>query len=292
MRFFSFEQKGHAGVGVLLSADAKEFVDFSSLGSTLPNDLLALIKIPGGLAQAHDEAKRAPSSSHRSLSEVKYKTLIENPSKVVCMGLNYADHAKEGGNARPEFPSFFLRGNASLAAHHAPLIRPRASDKLDYEAELALVIGKRARHLTPQNALEHVAGYACFNDGSIRDFQRKSSQWTLGKNFDQTGGFGPCLVTPEELPVAASGLRIQTRLNGKTMQDANTNDFLWGVVESLCIITECMTMEPGDVIITGTPAGVGYARTPPVWMKPGDVCEIEIEGVGVLSNTIADEQRV
>ncbi len=292
MRFFSFEQKGHAGVGVLLSADAKEFVDFSSLGSTLPNDLLALIKIPGGLAQAHDEAKRAPSSSHRSLSEIKYKTLIENPSKVVCMGLNYADHAKEGGNARPEFPSFFLRGNASLAAHHAPLIRPRASDKLDYEAELALVIGKRARHLTPQNALEHVAGYACFNDGSIRDFQRKSSQWTLGKNFDQTGGFGPCLVTPEELPVAASGLRIQTRLNGKTMQDANTNDFLWGVVESLCIITECMTMEPGDVIITGTPAGVGYARTPPVWMKPGDVCEIEIEGVGVLSNTIADEQRV
>ena len=292
MRFFSFEQKGHAGVGVLLSADAKEFVDFSSLGSTLPNDLLALIKIPGGLAQAHDEAKRAPSSSHRSLSEVKYKTLIENPSKVVCMGLNYADHAKEGGNARPEFPSFFLRGNASLAAHHAPLIRPRASDKLDYEAELALVIGKRARHLTPQNALEHVAGYACFNDGSIRDFQRKSSQWTLGKNFDQTGGFGPCLVTPEELPVAASGLRIQTRLNGKTMQDANTHDFLWGVVESLCIITECMTMEPGDVIITGTPAGVGYARTPPVWMKPGDVCEIEIEGVGVLSNTIADEQRV
>ena len=289
MRFFSFEQKSHSSVGVLLSADAKEFVDFASLGSKLPNDLLELIKIPDGLAQAYDQAKRAPTSSYKSLSEVKYKTLIENPSKVVCMGLNYADHAKEGGNARPEFPSFFLRGNASLAAHQAPLIRPRASDKLDYEAELALVIGKRARHLTPQNALAHVAGYACFNDGSIRDFQRKSSQWTLGKNFDQTGGFGPCLVTPEELPEAANGLRIQTRLNGKTMQDANTNDFLWGVVESLCIITECMTMEPGDVIITGTPAGVGYARTPPVWMKPGDVCEIDIEGIGVLSNTIADE---
>ena len=289
MRFFSFEQKGHSSVGVLLSADAKEFVDFASLGSKLPNDLLELIKIPDGLAQAYDQAKRAPTSSYKSLSEVKYKTLIENPSKVVCMGLNYADHAKEGGNARPEFPSFFLRGNASLAAHQAPLIRPRASDKLDYEAELALVIGKRARHLTPQNALAHVAGYACFNDGSIRDFQRKSSQWTLGKIFDQTGGFGPCLVTPEELPEAANGLRIQTRLNGKTMQDANTNDFLWGVVESLCIITECMTMEPGDVIITGTPAGVGYARTPPVWMKPGDVCEIDIEGIGVLSNTIADE---
>ncbi len=289
MRFFSFEQNAQTSVGVLLNAQDQDFVDFSALGSKLPNDLKALIEIPGGLEQAYAEAKKAPVSAHKALKDVKFKTLIENPSKVVCMGLNYADHAKEGGNARPEFPSFFLRGNSSLAAHHAPLIRPRASDKLDYEAELALVISKRARHLTPENALAHLAGYACFNDGSIRDYQRKSSQWTLGKNFDQTGGFGPYLVTPEELPAAAAGLRIQTRLNGQTMQDANTNDFLWGVVESLCIITECMTLEPGDVIITGTPAGVGYARTPPVWMKPGDVCEIDIEGVGVLVNTIADE---
>ena len=289
MRFFSYEQNKQTSLGVLLSEGAKEFVNFSALGSKLPNDLKALIEIPGGLAMAYAEAKNAPAHALLPLKDVKFKTLIENPSKVVCMGLNYADHAKEGGNARPEFPSFFLRGNSSLASHNAPLIRPRASDKLDYEAELALVISKPARHLTPENALEHVAGYACFNDGSIRDYQRKSSQWTLGKNFDQTGGFGPYLVTPEELPAAASGLRIQSRLNGKTMQDANTNDFLWGVVESLCIITECMTLEPGDVIITGTPAGVGYARTPPVWMKPGDVCEIEIEGVGILVNSIADE---
>jgi 2-keto-4-pentenoate hydratase/2-oxohepta-3-ene-1,7-dioic acid hydratase in catechol pathway len=289
MRFFSYEQNAQTSVGVLLSESATEFVNFAALGSKLPNDLKALIERPDGLATAYAEAKKAPPQALLPLKDVKFKTLIENPSKVVCMGLNYADHAKEGGNARPEFPSFFLRGNSSLASHNAPLIRPRASDKLDYEAELALVISKPARHLTPQNALEYVAGYACFNDGSIRDYQRKSSQWTLGKNFDQTGGFGPYLVTPEELPAAAVGLRIQTRLNGKTMQDANTNDFLWGVVESLCIITECMTLEPGDVIITGTPAGVGYARTPPVWMKPGDVCEIDIEGVGVLVNTIADE---
>ena len=147
------------------------------------------------------------------------------------MGLNYADHAKEGGNARPEFPSFFLRGPSSMVGHNQPIIRPKASSKLDYEAELALVIGSKAHHLTPENALSCIAGYSCFNDGSVRDFQRKSSQWTLGKNFDQTGGFGPWLVTPDELPSAADGLRIQSRLNGQIMQDGNTKDFLWGVIE-------------------------------------------------------------
>ena len=143
--------------------------------------------------------------------------------------------------------------------------------------------------MTPENALDCVAGYSCFNDGSVRDFQRKTNQWTIGKNFDQSGPFGPWLVTPDELPPGATGLRIQSRLNGKVMQDSNTGLFLWNVVEALVIITECLTLEPGDVIITGTPAGVGYARTPPVWMAPGDVCEIEIDGIGILSNTIADE---
>jgi len=175
-------------------------------------------------------------------------------------------------------------------AHNEPIIRPKASTRLDYEAELAVIIGSRARHLTKDTALACVAGYACYNDGSVRDYQRKTNQWTIGKNFDATGGFGPWLVTPDELPAGAAGLRIQSRLNGKVMQDANTKDFLFDVIESLCIITECLTLEPGDVIITGTPAGVGYARTPPVWMAPGDLCEIDIEGVGVLSNPIADEK--
>jgi 2-keto-4-pentenoate hydratase/2-oxohepta-3-ene-1,7-dioic acid hydratase in catechol pathway len=177
-----------------------------------------------------------------------------------------------------------------MVGHLAPLVRPKASTKLDYEAELAVIIGKRSRHLTAANALDCVAGYSCFNDGSLRDYQRKSGQWTIGKNFDDSGPFGPWMVTPDELPAGAAGLRIQSRLNGKVMQDANTQDFLWDVVESLRIITECMTLEPGDVIITGTPAGVGYARNPPVWMAPGDVCEIEIEGIGILSNPIIDEQ--
>jgi 2-keto-4-pentenoate hydratase/2-oxohepta-3-ene-1,7-dioic acid hydratase in catechol pathway len=248
-----------------------------------------LIARPGGLEAARQAAAQAPAAAVKPLAGVRFLPLVPRPGKIVCLGLNYADHAKEGGHARPEYPSFFMRGASSMTGHQQPIIRPKASTKLDYEAELAVVIGKKARHLTQANALDCVAGYSCFNDGSIRDYQRKTNQWTIGKNFDHSGPFGPWLVTPDELPPGAAGLRIQSRLNGKIMQDANTRDFLWDVVESLCIITECMTLEPGDVIITGTPAGVGYARTPPVWMAPGDTCEIEIEGIGILSNPIADE---
>jgi 2-keto-4-pentenoate hydratase/2-oxohepta-3-ene-1,7-dioic acid hydratase in catechol pathway len=289
MRFVSFEDNGRRGLGWVKDSQATTFVDLAQMAPDLPTDLKALIAMPTGLALAHAAGTNAPSAQHRPLDSVQFLPLLTHPGKIVCMGLNYADHAKEGGNARPDYPSFFLRGNTSTVGHQQAILRPKVSDKLDYEAELAVVIGQRARHLTAANALDCVAGYSCFNDASLRDYQRKSSQWTIGKNFDGTGPFGPCLVTPDELPPGAAGLRIQSRLNGKVMQDANTRDFLWNVVESLVLITECMTLEPGDVIITGTPAGVGYARTPPVWMQPGDVCEIEIEGIGILSNPIADE---
>jgi 2-keto-4-pentenoate hydratase/2-oxohepta-3-ene-1,7-dioic acid hydratase in catechol pathway len=289
MRFVSFEDNGRRGLGWVKDSQATTFVDLAQMAPDLPTDLKALIAMPTGLALAHAAGTNAPSAQHRPLDSVQFLPLLTHPGKIVCMGLNYADHAKEGGNARPDYPSFFLRGNTSTVGHQQAILRPKVSDKLDYEAELAVVIGQRARHLTAANALECVAGYSCFNDSSLRDYQRKSSQWTIGKNFDGTGPFGPCLVTPDELPPGAAGLRIQSRLNGKVMQDANTSDFLWNVVESLVLITECMTLEPGDVIITGTPAGVGYARTPPVWMQPGDVCEIEIEGIGILSNPIVDE---
>lgn len=289
MRLFSFDAQGQARIGVLRSAQAQEYVDLSLAAPQLPGDMGALIALPGGLQAARQAAAQAPAAAVRPLAGVRFLPLVPRPGKIVCLGLNYADHAKEGGHARPEYPSFFMRGATSMTGHLEPIIRPRASTKLDYEAELAVVIGKKARHLTQANALECVAGYSCFNDGSIRDYQRKTNQWTIGKNFDGSGPFGPWLVTPDELPPGAAGLRIQSRLNGKVMQDANTRDFLWDVVESLCIITECMTLEPGDVIITGTPAGVGYARTPPVWMAPGDICEIEVEGIGILSNPIADE---
>ncbi len=289
MRLFSFEAQGQTRIGVLQSAGAQEFIDLSLAAPGLPGDMGALIAQAGGLEAARQAAAQAPAAAVRPMAGVRFLPVVPRPGKIVCLGLNYADHAKEGGHARPEYPSFFMRGATSMTGHQEPIIRPRASTKLDYEAELAVVIGKKARHLTKTNALDCVAGYSCFNDGSIRDYQRKTNQWTIGKNFDGSGPFGPWLVTPDELPPGAAGLRIQSRLNGKVMQDANTKDFLWDVVESLCIITECMTLEPGDVIITGTPAGVGYARTPPVWMAPGDVCEIEIEGIGILSNPIADE---
>jgi len=289
MRLFSYKnKKNEKGIGVLCTKDSQQFVDLCATDPSIPNTLLDFIEMDASLTKA----KQALSNSKaviRDLSDIQFATLIDRPGKIVCMGLNYADHAKEGGNARPEYPSFFMRGPSSLAAHLAPLIRPSVSDKLDYEAELAFIVGKRARNLTRENALECVAGYSVFNDGSIRDYQRKTTQWTIGKNFDQTGGFGPCLVTPDELPAGAHGLQIQSRLNGAVMQNANTKDFLWGVAETIVLITECMTLEPGDVVITGTPAGVGYARTPPVFMKPGDVCEIEVEGIGILSNTIQDE---
>ena len=289
MRFLSFEANGQAGIGWVKDIHATDFVTLTLAAPELPRNLKDLICAKGGLAAADAAARKAPASAVQTISSVTMLPLIPNPGKIVCMGLNYADHAKEGGNARPEYPSFFLRGNSSMVGHNQAIVRPKASTQLDYEAELAVIIGKKARHLTADNALECIAGYSCFNDGSIRNYQRKSSQWTIGKNFDGTGPFGPCLVTPEELPPGAAGLRIQSRLNGKVMQDANTDVFLWNVVEALRIITECMTLEPGDVIITGTPAGVGYARTPPVWMAPGDICEIEVEGVGILSNPIVDE---
>jgi len=289
MRLFSYRnQQNERGIGVLCAKDSEQFVDLSGTDTSIPNSLLSFIESDASLSKAK-QALSNPNAVIRNLSEIQFETLIDRPGKIVCMGLNYADHAKEGGNARPEYPSFFMRVPSSLAAHNAPLIRPTVSDKLDYEAELAFIVGKRARNLTRENALDCIAGFSVFNDGSIRNYQRKTTQWTIGKNFDQTGGFGPCLVTPDELPPGAHGLQIQSRLNGTVMQNANTKDFLWDVAETIVLITECMTLEPGDVVITGTPAGVGYARTPPVFMKPGDICEIEVEGVGILKNTIQDE---
>lgn len=290
MRLFSYQDKNNQKrVGVLKAVGSQEFVDLAATDASLPKSLLEIIATPGAMERAGQAAKSA-TAVVQSLKDVRFIPLIDRPSKIVCLGLNYADHAAEGGHARPEYPSFFMRGPSSLVGHLEPMIRPKVSDKFDYEAELAFVVGKTARHLTAANALEHVAGYSVFNDGSLRDYQRKSNQWTIGKNFDATGGFGPWLVTPDELPPAADGLRIQSRLNGQVMQDANTKSFLWGVVETLVLITECMTLEPGDVVITGTPAGVGYARKPPVFMKQGDTIEVEIEGVGLLSNPIVDEK--
>lgn len=256
----------------------------------LPGDMVELCaRGRAGFAAAAAQASDAPASARMPLDTVRFLPVVPRPGKIICMGLNYADHAAEGGNNRPDYPSFFLRAPSSLTAHGAAIHRPRASDKLDFEAELAVVIGTTCRHLTPENALDAVAGYACFNDATLRDYQRRTAQWTIGKNFDATGAFGPWLVPASELAPGAAGLAIESRLNGVVMQSSNTAQMLFPVAETLCLVTEAMTLEPGDVIIMGTPAGVGYARKPPVWMQPGDTIEIEIERIGVLSNVIANE---
>ncbi len=220
------------------------------------------------------------------VSEITLLAPVPRPGKVICIGLNYRAHAEEGGNALPDYPAIFLRGATSLVGPDAPIILPECSDKLDFEAELAVVIGKTATSVR-ENPLDFVAGYCCFNDGTIRDYQRKTSQWTVGKNFDLTGSFSADLVTPDELPPGAAGLRIQSRVNGEIMQDSSTGDLIFDVATLITTLSEAMTLEPGDVIATGTPSGVGYARKPPYFLKEGDRLEIEIEKIGTADNLIA-----
>jgi acylpyruvate hydrolase len=224
------------------------------------------------------------------LSRLRLAPLLPEPGKTVCLGLNYFNHAQEAGRDTPEYPWFFYRGASSLLAHEQPGRVPKISTKLDYEAELAVVIGTRVpRHVPKADALKYVFGYSCFNDMSVRDYQKRTPQWTIGKNFDATGSFGPVLVTADQLPPGATDLRIQSRLNGQVMQDANTRDMIFSVADTIAILAECLTLEPGDVISMGTPGGVGQSRTPPVWMKSGDTIEVEIERIGTLRNPIAAE---
>src|SRR5262249_264742 len=191
----------------------------------------------------------------------------------------------------PTSPTSFTRGRRSLVPHGQPILRPKASETHDYEAELILIIGKRAKHLTPANAYACIAGYSCGNEGSVREFQRKTTQWDMGKNFDRTGAFGPWMITADEVPAGGKGLKSGSRVNGEGRQADNTNNMMLPVAETIAYITQGMTLEPGDIVFTGTPSGVGHARKPnPVWMKAGDVCEIDIEGVGLLVNPIEDEK--
>ena len=287
MKLVSFLHEGKEKLGCLLN---DKIVDLTIAAPFLPTDLLSLLSLgSSALKQADQASKSAGEAAYVSLRDISYLTLIQRPPKIICIGRNYAAHAKEGGAEPPKYPEIFYRGSTSLLAHNALIIRPKCSAKLDFEGELVAIIGRTARHVSRENALEYVAGYSIFNDATLRDYQGKSSQWTIGKNFDNTGAFGPVFVTADELPLGAAGLRLQTRLNGKIMQDANTNEFIFPIEDLIEKLSECMTLESGDIIVTGTPAGVGYVRRPPVYMKDGDVCEVEIEGIGVLSNPIVNE---
>lgn len=214
---------------------------------------------------------------------------LPRPPKILCVGLNYLEHTNEVKLEQPTYPTLFTRFATSLVGHNEPILRPQCSAALDYEGEMAVVIARGGRHISKETALEHVFGYAVFNDGSIRDYQFRTPQWTMGKNFDATGGFGPDVVTADELPPGGRGLQVETRLNGNVVQSASTDDMIFDVPTLISLMSEVLTLEPGDVIVSGTPAGIGWAREPRLLMKHGDVCEVSITGIGTLVNPIVDE---
>jgi acylpyruvate hydrolase len=291
MKFVSFATNNGVRLGVV---DGGTVIDLQAVDANAPGDLgEALRRGNGDLKPLAELAKKAPDSARLPLAGLKFALPVARPGKIICLGLNYLDHVKEGPQKDniPKFQSIFFRMLTSLTPHLSPLMRPMKSIQFDYEGELVVIIGKRAKHLTMENATDCIAGYACGNEGSIREYQRHTTQWGMGKNFDRTGSVGPWMVTADELPKGGKGLKIETRLNGKVMQSSNTDLFMFPVAESLVYLTEGITLEPGDILFTGTPSGVGHARKPdPIWMKAGDTCEVEVEGVGVLRNPIEDEK--
>jgi 2-keto-4-pentenoate hydratase/2-oxohepta-3-ene-1,7-dioic acid hydratase in catechol pathway len=288
MKLMTFAKGGRTALGLV---DGDTVIDLAAADASLPADMLALIEAgPSAMDKVQAAAAKAPASAKLALASVIPALPIARPPKFICVGLNYAEHAKEGGHAMPTYPSFFLRVTSSLLPAGAAVVRPKCSIQLDYECELTIAIGKGGRHIPEERALEHVFGYTLFNDVSVRDYQRKTSQWTAGKNFDATGPLGPHIVTADALPAGASGLRITTRVNGETMQDSNTSDMIFSTARTIAILSEFMTLEPGDMIATGTPSGVAHARKPPAWMKAGDTVEVEVERIGVLRNPVIDER--
>jgi len=277
MRLITFIHDGREQIGV-----RQDDVVIPVAGSIMQ------VLAEGRLGEVQEEASSFNGTGF-PLDDIEYRPLIPRPGKIVCIGRNYAAHAAEGGAETPTFPEVFYRGATSLIPHKGEIVRPQCSGTLDFEGEFAFVVGKSCRHATEDNALDCIAGYTLFNDATIREYQRFSSQWTIGKNFDGTGAFGPELVTVDELPEGMMGRTLTTKLNGELMQEGSIDNLVFPVRQLVTILSECMTLEPGDVVVTGTPAGVGYARKPPIWMKHGDTVEIEVEGLGKLINTVQDE---
>ena len=277
MRYVSFEKDGKTLLGV------RESGAIRTLGEYTLEALLAqgvdlstwAVEQEGGQIEAEEGLKFLPP--------------LQRPPKILCVGLNFKDHSKESNFEQPDYPTMFLRLHTSLVAHDDPITRPRISDSLDYEGEIAVVLGKGGRHIRREDALSHVAGYALFNDASVREYQFKTPQWTMGKNFDGTGAFGPDLITADELPAGVKGLHLETRLNGEIVQSASTDDMVFDVETLIALLSEAITLEAGDVIVSGTPSGVGWARNPKLLMRHGDVCEVSVAGMGILRNVIVDE---
>lgn len=275
MKLMSFRDKaGRAAWG------AVEGDRVADLSATAPSLRVALAA--GKPIAVPANAPRVP------LAGLTYLPPVPDPDKIICVGLNYLSHIQEGGREVPKQPTIFTRWANTQVGHMQPLVRPKTSATFDYEGELAFVVGRRCRHLAEADALSAVAGYACYNDGSVREWQRHSSQFTPGKNFPATGGFGPFLVTPDEAGDIA-GATLITRLNGEEVQKGRIDDLVFGVARLVAYCSTFTVLEPGDVVITGTTGGVGAYRKPPLWMRPGDTVEVEISGVGTLTNPVVDE---
>ena len=287
MRIVRFFKDGKQGYG-LLANDAAITVRTEDEGFGPASFMEAL---GGGEAGLASFAAALQAGQSVPLDSVELATPVPLTGKLLCIGANFGEHAAEAEAVFTpgKYAPVFIRVADSVVSPGAPLVKPKLSDDFDYEGELAVIIGTSGRHIAVENALDHVAGYTIFHDGSIRDYQLEAPQWTLGKNFHATASLGPAFISADELPAGAKGLRIQTRLNGQLVQDASLSDMLIDVASAIRILSSVMTLEPGDVIGMGTPSGVGFFRKPPLYMKDGDLCEIEIEGIGVLRNRVIDE---
>lgn len=250
----------------------------------LRTDVGSLLVDPEWQARAEQAAASAPP-----LDAPRFRPVVVRPGKILCLGLNDVEHAREGNFPVPEYPAVFGRFASSLIGHQQPMLRPPESEQLDYEVELAVVVGKAGRRIPLASALDHVAGYTVFNDGTIRNYQRKTPQWTIGKNWHGTGALGPDLVTPDELPPGAAGLALETWVGDERLQDGNTGNMVFPVAETLALLSEVLLLEPGDVIAMGTVRGVGHARKPQRWLKPGETVRARIDRIGEISNPIVDE---
>ncbi len=280
MRLSTVKIAGRATWGVI---EGDSFRDVGAVLASRYPDLKAAIT--AGFPGVKDAAASAAAIP---LAEVEWLPVVPNPDKILCVGLNYETHRKETGRSEVENPTIFSRYANSQTGHLAPIVRPKVSTNLDFEGELAVIIGKPGRYIPRAEAMDHVAGYACYNDGSVRDFQYHTHQFTPGKNFPDTGAFGPWMMTPDELG-PLDDLRLQTRLNGEVVQDATFAQMIFDIARQIEYCSTFTRLEAGDVIVSGTPGGVGAKRTPPLWMKPGDVVEIEISRLGILRNPVVEE---
>lgn len=282
MKLISFKHQGQDRYGAVVN---DKVLDLTPLFGAQAPDLKTLIA--KGLVGAAAEAARTQTPT-LAFDALELLPVIPNPDQIFCIGLNYGEHVRETGKEITETPVIFLRLPESQVAHGQDIVRPPESHRLDYEAEIAVIIGQGGRRISEADAWQHIAGYSCYNDGSIRDWQVATSQWTPGKNFWRTGGFGPWMVTSDEIE-PGQVMTLKTRLNGQVLQDTTTDKMIHSIPRQIAYISSFIPLRPGDVIVTGTPGGVGNKRTPQIFMKPGDICEIEVDAIGVLRNGIRDD---